>query len=83
MGRGLSAFLALNAPASFFFLRDEILPVMRKTALGAGSSPFRALLARFFSLVQKGRLSRKGQPCSQLFAISVGTISFPDELTSA
>lgn len=31
MGRALSASLALNAPASFFFLRDEVLLVMRKT----------------------------------------------------
>lgn len=76
MGRALSASLALNAPASFFFLWDEVLPVMRKTGRWEQAPFLSKLCWPVFALVQdKERLSRKRQPCSQLLPISVGTSS--------
>ena len=73
-GRGLSACLALNAPATPFFLPDRVLLALWK------SEPWKLALPR--SLVkEEGRVSRKRiQPCSQPLAVSVGTRSFLVEL---
>lgn len=60
MGRVLSASLALNAPASLFFLRDGVLPVIWKTGRWE-RTPFlsREMLARFLTSLGEGKPEQK------------------------